>query len=307
MNYNQVKSGLSGYSVPEVDRYINYLKFLETDKDREGKPRNAWFKYLKDEQAIDLYKKVSIDNLFIDGETITIQFKGKVMVSYNYQAYKNRVLNIYPESKFDIQVVYEGDEFSFRKESGSVIYSHKLVDPFNTEREIIGTYCIIKNNRGEFLETLNMTDIKKMKSVAKTQRIWDQWFSEMVLKSVIKRACKRHFKDITQNIDKIDNENYDLSKVGFDETIEKKITEITVIGDLGKLYKSEKSNVEDEIKFVELLGERKDELMELLPEFGLTDNAKAIKMLKSGSKMSDLLVIWKIDEEMQQTLASEAL
>ena len=213
VNYNTIAAKLANHDKDEVNRYINYLRFVESDKTRDGKSRNAWFAYVKEDQLIDIYNKVSIDGLSIDGETITIQYKGKLIVSYNYQAYKNKVMKVYPESKFDIQIVNEGDVFSFRKESGRVLYSHEITDPFNKKPEIIGTYCIIKNSRGEFLETLNMTEIAKMKKVATTQNIWNEWFSEMILKSVIKRACKRHFRDITSNIDRIDNDNYDLEKL----------------------------------------------------------------------------------------------
>jgi len=307
MNYNQIKSGLTGFDTPEIDRYINYLKYLETEKEKDGTLKNKWFVYFKEKDAIDIYTKVAIDNLCIDGETITLQFKGRVMVSYNYQAYKNRLLNIYPESMFDIQIVNDGDEFSFHKENGKVIYSHKIKDPFNPSPKIIGTYCIIKNKRGEFLETLNMTDIEKMKSVAKTKNVWDQWFSEMVLKSVIKRACKRHFADITTNIEKIDNENYDLNLVDFDSNIEKKINEATDFKTLSKIFKDEKSNVTDEVKFVRLLTDRKIELMELLPEIKPEDHEKAINLLKSGRKPDDLLMIWKIDEDTKQDIISKAL
>jgi len=40
------------------------------------------------------------------------------------------------------------------------------------------------------------------KAVATTKNIWNEWESEMVLKSVIKRACKRHFRDIVVNVEK---------------------------------------------------------------------------------------------------------
>jgi len=260
MIYETVKKALSEYNATEVERYLNYLRQLETDKDRDGKIKNKWFAYFKEKAATDIYKNVAIDNLSIDGDMITLQFKGKVMVSYNYQAYKNRVLNAYPETTFDIQLVNSGDDFSFRKESGQVIYSHKIADPFNPKPEIIGTYCIIKNKRGEFLETLNMTEIKKMREAARTKNVWDTWFSEMILKSVIKRACKRHFKDITTNIENIDNDNYDLDRVGFDEVIQKKIEEAETLEDLTAIYKAEKHTVEDEVKFVRLLTERKNEL-----------------------------------------------
>jgi len=305
MNYETIKKGLAQFDASEVMRYVNYLKVLETSKDRNGTLKNPWFRFFKENQAIDIYKNVAIDGLSIDGETITLQFKGKVMVSYNYQAYKNRLLNAYPETKFDIQIVHKNDDFSFRKENGKVIYSHKINDPFNNDSEIIGTYCIIKNKRGEFLETLNMTDIKKMRAVAKTKNVWDNWFSEMVLKSVIKRACKRHFRDITHNIENIDNENNDLERVGFDEVIQKKIEGVKTIAELNKLYRDEKNNVSDEVGFVNLLKERKAELQQFLPE--LKDKDKAIEMLKQGKRPDDLLSIWKISDEMMETLISEAL
>ena len=307
MDYNFIKKNLSSFDRPEIDRYINYLMFLETDKDKEKKPRNAWFQYLKPQQLIDIYSKVAIDDLSIDGETITLQNKGKLMVSYNYQAYKNLVLRAYPESKFDIQIVNKGDDFSFRKESGQVIYSHKLNDPFNPKPETIGAYVVIKNKRGEFLETVNMTDIAKMRSAAKTKNIWEEWESEMILKSVMKRACKRHFKDIVTNVENIDNENYDLDRVGFDETIQKKIDAATSFKDLSKIYKEEKKNVSDEVKFMGLLTDKKLELMELLPVITKEDHKEAIEMLQKGKKIDDLLLKWKIDNDTREELISQAL
>lgn len=313
MNYNQVKKGLDGYSVPEVDRYINYLKFLESDT-KDNEKVNWWFPQFTDEQAIGIYKKVAIDKLFIDGESITLQFKKKVIVSYDYNAYKNRVLMVYPESTFDMQLIMEypngsKDDFSFLKESGKVIYSHKIKDPFDDNAKIYGVYCIIKNSRGEFLETLNMSTIEQMKKVAKIKTIWDQWFSEMVLKSVIKRACKRHFKDITTNIDNIDNENYDLNnseKVDFDEAIELKIEKATTFPELKTLF-GEKANVKDEVSFMKSLEAKKQKLLSALPEITADDYPKAIKMLQSGKTITNLLYIWKINEDVQQTLCDSAI
>jgi hypothetical protein len=212
-----------------------------------------------------------------------------------------------------MQLIYEypdgtKDDFSFLKQNGKVIYSHQIKDPFDNNAKIYGVYCIIKNRRGEFLEPLNMATIEQMKSAAKLKNVWDKWFSEMVMKSVIKRACKRHFKDITQNMDNIDNENYDLEKsVDFDEVIKKKITESTTFAELTKIYKAENKTISDKVNFMKLLGDRKEELLALLPEITKKDHEKAIKMLQSGKTIKELLLIWKIDEETQQTLASDAL
>ena len=120
--------------------------------------------------------------------------------------------NVYPESVIDCQLVREGDEFDFSKESGKVIYTHKISNPFE-KKEIIGAYCIIKNKRGEFITILTKDDIDKHRKVAKTDYIWRQWFDEMALKTVVKKACKLHFADVYQNIEEVDNENYDLEKL----------------------------------------------------------------------------------------------
>lgn len=195
---------------PEVQTFAAYVEKLQTDKNADGTHKNKWAAYLKVDDLVRLYRKVLSRGLVIDGDTVTLQFKGELTVNYNYHAYKNLVLTAYPETKFDLQSVYEGDTFSFRKESGKVIYEHAIGNPFDSKRKWIGCYCVIKNSRGEFLETMNEKEIDEVKAVAKTKNIWNAWFSEMALKSVIKRACKRHFKDIV--IDDLDNENYDLEQ-----------------------------------------------------------------------------------------------
>lgn len=306
MNYEKVKQGLSEYDRVNVEIYTNYLKFLEQEKTKEGQPKNKWFQFFKDEEAIDIYKKVAKDNVFIDGETITISNRGKITVSYNYQAYKNVLLNIYPESTFDIQVVHSGDDFSFFKESGRVVYSHRINNPFANKKEIIGTYCIIKNSRGEFLETLNMDDINKMKAVATTKNIWDSWESEMVLKSVIKRACKRHFRDAVVNVEKLDNENYDLNAVNVDTIIQSTIEKATKFDELTKIYKENVNSVSDKTNFVRLLGERKEALMKLLPDYKTENESQALEILKkTDGKFDTLLLIWKFTEDQKESLITK--
>lgn len=312
MNYEKIKSGISKIDhiresdLAHIDNYVTYLRFLETEKNKDQTIKNPWFAQQTENQLIDVYKKVATDNVFIDGETITIGFRGKLLITYNYQAYKNLVLNIYPETLFDMQNVHEGDAFSFNKENGKVIYSHKINDPFALDKKIIGTYCIIKNNRGEFLETLNMQDIEKMKAVATTKNIWNEWQSEMVLKSVIKRACKRHFRDIVVNVEAIDNESNDMERVNVEDLIQQRIEEAGTFEDLTKIYKSEKDNVKDKINFTRLLGERKESLMQLLPEYNIENEPEAIELFKKSGKIDRLLLHWKMTEDQILTLIERA-
>lgn len=267
MNYPEIKNKLTIllYNSVKIDVFTSYLKFLETEKDKDGVLKNKWFSYLKEEVAINLFEKVAKDGVFIDGETITLSFRGKIIVSYNYQAYKNMVLNVYPETKFDIQLVYEGDDFEFKKVDGRVLYSHDLANPFKrkeTNKVLIGAYCVIKNSRGEFLETIDLDDINKMKASAKTKTIWDAWFSQMVMKSIIKRACKIHFKDIITNADALDNENNDPERVVIPEEIQRKIEAAKTEAELTEIYNTYINTVgSNKPILISLLSEKKKEIL----------------------------------------------
>jgi recombinational DNA repair protein RecT len=212
INLDTIKEALKDYEEVHVDTFIQYLKFLQTDKNNKGELKNKWILYAENKPIIHLFKKVRDEGLNIDGDTVTLQFKGKLMVSLSYQAYKNLVLKKYPETIFDMQLVREGDEFNLKKESGRIIYDHTINSAFN-DSKIIGAYCIIKNKNGEFIETISLAELEKIRKTAKTDFIWAQWTSEMYLKTVIKRACKRHFKDLVISVEKLDNENHDLKKL----------------------------------------------------------------------------------------------
>jgi len=176
----------------------------------------------------------------IDGKHISIQSTG---LSFDYVAYKNKMLMAYPESVIDLQLVYEGDEINFSKDSGKIVYSHKINNPFanSKDRKIIGGYCVIKNKRGEFLTTLNSDELEKHRKVAKADYIWQQWFSEMALKTVIKKAVKYHFDDIFTDIVEEDNKENDIEKpIDIELEWKQEIEAITTIEELRDYWEKNK-------------------------------------------------------------------
>jgi len=221
-----------------AENFASYIVRISLD------PKNVWMKTKGEQEMADLYKRVAKDGLVFDGKHITLQSTG---VSYDYVAYKNKMLIAYPESKIDMALVYEGDEFSVAKESGSVMYHHNLKDPFKREdKNIIGGYCVIINKRGDFITTLSLADIEKHRKVAKTDFIWKQWFAEMALKTVIKKAIKQHFDDIYQGIEELDNENYNLENpIGLDIKIKQEIDAIGTMEELTKYYNANKGKGAD--------------------------------------------------------------
>lgn len=230
-----MQARLTEYDAFAVEQYARYVIKLQTEKKKEGGAKNPWANYKKLDDWVAYFEKVAATGFFIDGENITIGSNG---ISLNYQAYKNLVIKKYPEAVFDMQLVKEGEEFTFSKENGKVIYKHTLNNPFS-DSKIIGGYCIIKMRSGEFIELLSLKDLEQIRRTAKTDYIWKQWTSEMYLKTIIKRACKRHFKDAVERLDNMDNENYQLSREEneqLDEETEGKINKCTTNKELLDLW-----------------------------------------------------------------------
>jgi len=286
MNFKDLKSLLSDCDGVRVQVYCDYILRLETDAYRNGQLKNPWCASFKESTAASLFKKVAIDNLFIDGDSITLQYiQGNVQPNYNYQAYKNKLLNVYPGTKFDLQVVCESDSISITKQDGLISYKHEIIDAFASTKKIIGAYCIIKNEKGDFIETINLEEIEKIRSTAKTDNIWKTWYSEMVLKSVLKRACKRHFKDIVLNMDSIDKENSDVSEELLSFEVKHEIERCSNLLELKKVHETFGDEYSENLTFNRLLSEKKVEIQEssdFKQTVGENGLKRAIEAIKTG-------------------------
>lgn len=239
INTTKIKEFLTRYEQEDIIIYLSHLNDLWNATDKTGKPVNQFWLAKRDpEYFANCFIKVAKDWLKFDGKNITLQSTG---ISYNWVAFKNKMLLVYPESKIDWPtLVYEGDEFSFAKESGSVRYTHNILHPFSRkETEIIGGYIVIKNSRWEFLTTMNKEELKKHQATAKTQSIWNQWLQEMCLKTIAKKGFSAHFRDIFENMLESDNEEYDPTVTTAEQrNYIEEINKITSIEELKAYYKA---------------------------------------------------------------------
>lgn len=258
MNKEKIIELLKDYNQEEVENYASYCVRLLLAKKKDGSLQNPFMQTKTDEIMATLFKRVAKDGLVFDGEHITLQSTG---ISYDYIAYKNKMFLAYPESTIDVNLVYGEDKFSVAKESGSVMYSHSVADPFNqNENNIKGGYCIIKNKRGEFMTLLGKEEIEKHRKVAKTDFIWRQWFKEMATKTIIKKACKLHFSDIFQNIEKNDNENYELENpLELDLKLKQEIDKIETIDELTSYHEKNEGKGKEFDKYISI---RKNQINE---------------------------------------------
>lgn len=211
MDKQKLTDLLSEYDNIDVEKFVSYIYRLYKDQ-----KTNYIIERTNEEDLASLYKRVDKEWLVFDWIHITLQSTG---VSYDYVALKNKMLNVYPESVIDINIVYEWDLIEFSKKNWKIKYEHKIANPFwiQKDEDIIGAYTVIKNKRWEFLTTLNKDELIKHRRTAKTDFIRKARYKEMCLKTIMKKACKLHFGDIFTKIEEMDNENYNLEKEIIDE------------------------------------------------------------------------------------------
>jgi len=246
------------------EQFASYIIRLLLAKDRAGKIVNTFIQNKTEQEMVNLYLRVAKDGLSFDGKHVTLQSTG---VTYDYVSYKNKMFIAYPESKIDMELVFKGDTFNFAKESGSVIYHHTIADPFNHKADdVMGAYCVIINKRGEFMTTLSKEELEKHRAIAKTKNVWNDWFVEMCLKTVIKKACKKHFDDIYENIESLDNDNYNLDNpLDLEAKYKDEIDNITGIKELMEYYLNNQGRGASFDKYISM---KKDELSKQLKQSG---------------------------------------
>lgn len=248
---------------PDKQLYIAYLRKLQKSE--------KWLNFFTSQDYVDIWNKALAAGLPIDGDSVTITKRSSkqddgnylniIVLTYDYIAYKNLVLLKYPETIFDHNVVYDGDIFSFRNDSGKITYSHQFSNPFNKREDaIIGAYAVIKNKRGEFIEFIDKPEVEKMRRVSKMDNVWKSWYERMVLKSVIKRICKVSFKDVVDKIDNIDNENDDLAKLDtptLDDAVIADLKKAATFAEVMTVYKTYNGKVKNGNEFMKRLTEKK--------------------------------------------------
>lgn len=189
------------YDQRKVSKFIAYLSSESTKKDNNIVKHTVL-------ELMNLFAKYYNAGTNLDG--VNVVLTGKNMGLITYHGYMNKVKQNHDGVFFDVQLIRGDDKFSFSKKSGSVVYEHKIANPF-ADDEIKGAYCVVKFPDGnQSLELLNQRDYEEMKNSSRSKFTWEKWPSEFWRKSVIKRACKVYFAEEVESLEAIDNKDYGL-------------------------------------------------------------------------------------------------
>lgn len=222
----QITELLTNENEIQVDVFSSYMQKILLEKNKDGTSKYPFMQKKTARNLADLFLRVQSIGLVFDGVHITLQNTG---ITFDYVAYKNKMLLAYPESIIDLGVVKEGDTFNVDNVNGEYEYRHTVADPFKTAdiNSIIGAFFFVKNKRGQYMTLISKEDVAKSRKVAKGDFIWVAWYKEMVLKTVIKKGCKYHFDDVFEEMNKIDNESIDLDKLNVSSSADsEKVNEV---------------------------------------------------------------------------------
>ena len=174
-----------------------------------------------------------------------------------YRGYIYSIKRAYPDANIDCKLVYEGDNFTLKKEGDTTTYSLDIDNPFAKRDKVVGGFCYISYTSGgrmiSFCETMSIEEINKIKGCAKQGFIWDKWFEEKAKVAIIKRACKVHFSGINEiaNITEFDNEEFDFEQVNKVGEVQKSIDSGQAF-EIEELAKKAKKSVEDICKIYQI-------------------------------------------------------
>lgn len=148
-----------------------------------------------------------------------VPYGREATIAPGYKGYVNR-LRASLEG-FDIQtfIWFEEGEFTDTSTDGVASYSYtpaaknRVRDDY---RNAVGCACYITywimGEKRSVVEVIGAREIGTIRSKAKTQKVWNEWLGEQMKKAVVRRACKMRFATITDDLDAVDNEHYDLDK-----------------------------------------------------------------------------------------------
>lgn len=216
--FETFKASLPDEKKAEFQAFRDYYRKAYSD------PKLTFVKKFKPEEVIALWRRAQRWHMNLDG--INCWFDPRSGIFFNYIAMKKAVLSIYPNSRFDVQIVLKKDTFTCGRTQDGVTYNYVKADPFeNLIFEVVktqngykikdntnfkGAFGVFVANDGtgtEVLELLTPADLQEIVQTSRQISQWNRWSGEYIMKTVFKRVCKRVREDDRDFQDMIDFDN----------------------------------------------------------------------------------------------------
>lgn len=159
--------------------------------------------------------------LAIDGRKHAhlVKYNNAVQLQIGYAGYVAKLTEAYPDADITTNVIFEGDQLDIDEKNGYQSYTFKRKNALeNDPVKIIGAFAVISYTKGgekiQKVTTMARAEINLIRSKAKQDFVWKEWFVEKTKIAVLRRACKLPFQSIMglQKLLDYDNRNFDLEQ-----------------------------------------------------------------------------------------------
>lgn len=204
---NQVQT-LDKFKVNLESMLTKGIKALPSDVNSDRLKLNALMYIAQDEKLKELayiqpavtaqivYNFIALGLDMMNRECYIIPFGAKPTVIRDYKGEEKlaKKYSIKPISIIYSRVVCENDETGF-DENGNFFHKYSPFDSDEKRGKRIGAYCkVIYEDGSQDIETVNLDEIKRVKSVSKTANrpdsVWNTWEESMFRKTAVKKMMK---------------------------------------------------------------------------------------------------------------------
>lgn len=132
-----------------------------------------------------------------------VKFGNKAQLLIGFRGYVSKITQHYPDANITAELIWQGDTLEINSKDG---FDHYTLDrtsgTFHDDMtKLQGVMVVMSYTKGgrqyQHITTVSAKEIGKIKGVAKTQKVWDTWFTEKAKVAAIKRACKTVFAGVT--------------------------------------------------------------------------------------------------------------
>lgn len=132
-----------------------------------------------------------------------VVYGAQAELEVTYKGFVNALSRHFDNPFVQFGNIFDGDVFIPRVADSTATFIHEPKDPFTQNYDQLkGAYCYFsytnRENKKEVsrLVWIDKAGIVMIRSKARSQKVWNEWWGEMVLKAIIRRASKIPFASI---------------------------------------------------------------------------------------------------------------
>jgi recombinational DNA repair protein RecT len=159
-------------------------------------------------------------------------YGGTAELEVTYKGFANALSKHYRNSFVQVDKIFEGDDFIANVSGATATFNHVPKNLLSqTWDKIKGAYCYFEYTQQSGKEVsrlvvIDRKEIETIRSKAKSQKVWNEWNGEMIIKAVIRRASKIPFAQIDFDLEfedpaVVDNKHFMLEDMSGENRLSK--------------------------------------------------------------------------------------